>query len=256
MNNSDTNSNRISEKKEIDISILWGKPMLNSTVLLEIQPLAPLSMVSELPGSYYKTLKMPDKKMLCGLFENILGWHIALMDRKQIFEELKKVRKKQTAKTFVDSTKGSTYFPLLMEYFEIQECVPKFKRVVFYDDLWSRAFRRSDSSRHTAGVRYMDADFILRWRKFKEMVENDVRRTSREKNTLMDKLFKRYISKFPMYYSTPTKREFVQFDGYFRMKLSMDSCLIQLLDKQLNSDNIGYLGSSEGWINLTIKEII
>jgi CRISPR-associated protein Cas5 len=70
--------------KSIDLSILKKIPDLSKEAILEIQPLAPLSMVSELPGSYYKTLKTPDKKMICGMFENILGWHIDLADRKLI----------------------------------------------------------------------------------------------------------------------------------------------------------------------------
>ncbi len=82
----------------LDLSILEKIPEHNLKVILEIEPLAPLSMVSELPGSYYKTLKCPDKKMLCGLFENILGWHIDSSDRKAIIKELVRLRKKQTKK--------------------------------------------------------------------------------------------------------------------------------------------------------------
>ena len=81
--------------EKIDLSILKKIPELNTKVILEIEPRAPLSMVSELPGSYYKTLKVPDKKMLCGLFENLLGWHIDLADRKEITKDLSKLREKQ-----------------------------------------------------------------------------------------------------------------------------------------------------------------
>ena len=49
-------------------------PELDKRVVLAVRPLAPLSMVDELPGSFYKTLKHPSKKMICGLFENMLGW--------------------------------------------------------------------------------------------------------------------------------------------------------------------------------------
>ncbi|MDR1895763.1 MAG: type I-PGING CRISPR-associated protein Cas5p [Prevotellaceae bacterium] len=249
MNNSDTNSNRISEKKEIDISILWGKPMLNSTVILEIQPLAPLSMVSELPGSYYKTLKMPDKKMLCGLFENILGWHIALMDRKQIFEELKKVRKKQTAKTFVDSTKGSTYFPLLMEYFEIQECVPKFKRVIFYDDLWKKAFRRSDAVVHPKGTANLSFELISQKRELPRNEKNPKQIDDKE----LEKFFKNNTDKFPQYYTSPTKREYLYMEGSYSVRITIDMDLYKMLQSRLADENIGYLGNSEGWVDLNFK---
>ena len=62
-------------ESNIDLSILKKLPELKTQAVLSIRPLAPLSMVSELPGSFYKTMKYPSKKMLCGLFENMLGWH-------------------------------------------------------------------------------------------------------------------------------------------------------------------------------------
>ena len=72
------------DMKDINIELLKKIPTLNAHAMVSIRPLAPLSMVSDMPGSYYKTLKKPDKKMLCGLFENILGWHIDSADRKQL----------------------------------------------------------------------------------------------------------------------------------------------------------------------------
>lgn len=58
-------------ERNIDLSILKKLPELQTQAVLVIRPLAPLSMVSELPGSFYKTMKYPSKKMLCGLFENM-----------------------------------------------------------------------------------------------------------------------------------------------------------------------------------------
>ena len=71
----------------IDISILKEKPLLDMKVQLIIEPLAPLSMVAELPGSYYKSLMHPSKKMICGLFENILGWHFDINTRMAILKD-------------------------------------------------------------------------------------------------------------------------------------------------------------------------
>jgi len=47
---------------KIDISILKTLPSLDKTVIMQIEPLAPLSMVCELPGSYYKNSKNTYKK--------------------------------------------------------------------------------------------------------------------------------------------------------------------------------------------------
>ncbi|PLB87380.1 type I-PGING CRISPR-associated protein Cas5p [Dysgonamonadaceae bacterium] len=240
--------------ENLDLSILTKLPDLNSKVILEIEPLAPLSMVSELPGSYYKTLKSPDKKMLCGLFENILGWHIDLADRKLILKDLEKLRRKQIPELkFIDHTKGSTYCPLLMDYFEIElPFIPP--KLSNYDDLWSRAFRRADSYRHTFGARYMDTNFIEKWNQIKNRVTLDTKRKSTDKNSLLDKLFKRYIGKFPMYYSTPTNREYIQYGGTFQIKISMDDVLLWKLTKKLEKENLGYLGNNEGWVNVTINK--
>ena len=57
----------------LDLSVLSELPKLTEKVTLGIQPLVPLSMVSEMPGSYYKSMRFPNQKMICGLFENILG---------------------------------------------------------------------------------------------------------------------------------------------------------------------------------------
>ncbi len=243
--------------EKIDLSILKKIPELSTKAILEIEPLAPLSMVSELPGSYYKTLKVPDKKMLCGLLENLLGWHIDLADRKAIVKELSNLRKKQAKKDpnveFKDKTKGSTYCPLLMDYFEVNKLQPKFSKIVFYDDLWSRAFRRTDSYRHTFGTRYIDTEFINNWNKIISRIDNDTERKSNDKETLKTRFFNRYMGKFPMYYSTPTRREYIQLEGKFQFELVIDHLLLEQLQNCVQNDNIGYLGSSEGWINISLK---
>jgi CRISPR-associated protein Cas5 len=48
--------------REVDISILKEPPKITEKVILEIDPLAPLSMVSDLPGSFDKLLKHWNKK--------------------------------------------------------------------------------------------------------------------------------------------------------------------------------------------------
>lgn len=105
---------------KIDLSILRKMPELDKRVVLAVRPLAPLSMVDELPGSFYKTLKHPSKKMICGLFENMLGWHFDKKMRLEIFKDMVKVRKKLNVKLEKEEfVRGSTYLPLLMDYFDI-----------------------------------------------------------------------------------------------------------------------------------------
>jgi CRISPR-associated protein Cas5 len=239
--------------ENLDIRILEKIPELTKKVILEIEPLAPLSMVSELPGSYYKTLKSPDKKMLCGLFENILGWHIDLKDRKAIIKYLDNQRKKQTkdkSKTgFEDRTKGSTYSPLLMDYFEI--VFPVIPVLEFYDDLWSKAYRRSDADVHPKGT--FNLDFIKI--REKRMLPRDKDKPQKIDNSALLDFFKENLTSYPLYYSTPSSREYLYANGKYQIELLMDETLYQMLNNHHKENNIGYLGNSEGWIDLKIKEL-
>lgn len=239
--------------QNLDLSILEKIPEPNLKVILEIEPLAPLSMVSELPGSYYKTLKSPDKKMLCGLFENILGWHIDLADRKLIIKDLIKLRKEQSKKNpkakFNDMTKGSTYSPLLMDYFEI--LLPVIPVLDFYDDLWSKAYRRADAIVHPKGTFNVSYDLIPVKRELKRNEKNP----KQVDDKALEKLFTSNLDKFPQYYSTPTSREYVFAKGKYQIQITIDSELYMILCERLLLENIGYLGSSEGWIDLKFKEL-
>ncbi len=237
----------------IDISLLKNIPSISGKALIEIRPLAPLSMVSDMPGSYYKTLKKPDKKILCGLFENILGWHIDLADRKLLYKDLKKVRQKAKY-NFTDKYNGSTYLPLLMDYFEIDGDIQidELKSVCFYDDMWSRCFRRSDTHKHIGGCRNVDYSIIAeKYRVFGEIENGESRNKDKEK----DDWFKRHIGQFPFYYSTPTTREFLYLDGIFKANLRIDKNLLMMLSDNISKNNIGYLGNSEGWVDIKISEI-
>lgn len=240
-------------KNILDLSILETIPDLNTKVILEIEPLAPLSMVSELPGSYYKTLKSPDKKMLCGLFENILGWHIDLADRKAIIKELTKLRQKQAKKypqlEFINRTKGSTYAPLLMEYFEIW--LPLIPVTNFYDDLWSKAYRRSDAIVHPKGTFNIGYNLIPLKRELKRSEKN----SRQVDDKTLETFFKEHIEEFPQYYSTPTKREYLFTKGNYEIQIEIDQNLYEILKERLMTENLGYLGNSEGWVNLNFKEI-
>jgi CRISPR-associated protein Cas5 len=240
---------------DINFEILKHEPLLDTNAIVSIRPLAPLSMVSDMPGSYYKTLQKPDKKMLCGLFENILGWHISLADRKSIYKDLKQARKKSKCQ-FVDKYNGSTYLPLLMDYFDIDGDVKidNLKNACFYDDMWSRCFRRSDTYKHIGGCRNIDYSIIAeKYRVFAEIEESDS--DSKVKDKARDDWFKNHIGQFPFYYSTPTTREFVNLDGIFKIKLSVDKQLLDMLSVGLQNNNIGYLGSSEGWVDIKIERI-
>lgn len=188
--------------------------------------------------------------MICGLFENILGWHIDWLDRKSIIIEMGKLRKKQKI-NFFNQQRGSTYIPLLMEYFEVEnEELFDFLKVIFYNDLWSRLYRRSDAVNHANGTENIDYTIIP----MKRLLKRESKNPKKVDNTALADFFKQNLSKYPMYYTIPTNREYLQIDGIYRIPLLIDKRLANLLNEKLENVNIGYLGNSEGWINVKLEQ--
>jgi CRISPR-associated protein Cas5 len=212
-------------------------------------------MVNELPGSYYKTLNVPDKKMVCGLLENILGWHIALSDRKTIFKELQNVYKKRAGKMKKEQEevgdRGSTYLPLLMDFFDIQEICSQVTKVVFYDDLWKRAYRREDAVTHPKGTINISYELL----KDKIQLKRSDKNVQQVDDKALEKFFTANKGGFPLYYSTPTMREYVSINGKYQIRIVVDTELLGMLRSRLATDNIGYLGNSEGWVDVKIIEV-
>lgn len=238
----------------IDLSILKNSQYSKVNVTLEIRPLAPLSMVSEMPGSFYKTLQYPSKKMLCGLFENMLGWHFDNAVRTEIFKEMVKVRKKHKQIIKKDQyVQGSTYLPLLMEYFDVvgKTSLKDFKSVFNYSDLWNRGYRRADSNKHLNGCRNIDISLVAeKTRLYKEW--QNLR--SKEAEGKKDSWFKENIGKIPCFYTSPTNREYVALDAVMSIQLLMDTRLFNMLSNRISESNLGYLGNSEGWVNMKIEK--
>lgn len=232
----------------IDISILKSVPNLNSHAILEIRPLAPLSMVSDVPGSYYKTLPYPNKKMLCGLFENMLGWHFDKKMRDDIFKVWAKCMKKQ--KIVVnkrDFQQGSSYIPLLMNYFELigSPSIKSFRKMCYYIDLWNKCFRRSDSPIHLNGCKSIDDRVIAD--------KQAVFSKDKSDSEIKKKWFKNHIEQIPCFYTSPTNREYVDLDALYEIQINIDRKLLAMLNE--TSCGVCYLGNSEGWVQVDIKSI-
>lgn len=244
-----------------DLSILFQKPEKDKQVILTIEPLAPLSIVSTLPGSYYKSLDKPTKANLCGMFENVMGWHIGKKDRSKIFKKMKQVYKKSyKIKEFEVETSAVGYTSLLGHLFKIE--LPFCPAIVArYDDLWTQHLKHNDK-------RHMDGTANLSWQVIKQKsslqnslieIDNDATLDKKEKKKQKDNKVNAFVkenfSKLPLYYSSPTPREFIVLDGNYQIKLSMSSHLLKGLELSLQENNLAYLGTNEGWVNLSIKEM-
>ncbi|MEM6766678.1 MAG: type I-PGING CRISPR-associated protein Cas5p [Bacteroidota bacterium] len=230
----------------LDISILFDEPILDVEASLEVEALAPLSMVSTLPGSYYKCVDSPTKQQLAGALENVLGWHIGNKDRKEIRKRMKKHLKKNYRYELTDNPSAVGFAPLIDHLFEVDlTYVPRV--VCRYDDYWTQFLKDTDE-RHIKGTPNIDSNLL----RLKNGLKKD------EKGNHLDpelqKFFKGNIDQFPMYYSSPTPREFIVLNLPYRLKLRMKSDLFYYLDTCLQYANIGYLGTSEGWIHMSISK--
>lgn len=200
-------------------------------------------------------MKYPSKKMLCGLFENMLGWHFDNKLRLEIFKDMVKVRKKQK----IDLKKeqlihGSTYLPLLMDYFDILGNISliEFKSMFNYSDLWNRGYRRSDSNKHLNGCRNIDVSLVAeRYNLFTNWKDLP----SKESESKKDEWFKNNIGRIPCFYTSPTPREYICLDAVMEIPLMLDVNFAELLLAEAKISNICYLGNNEGWVNIKIKEV-
>ncbi len=227
----------------MDISLLSKIPEPAEEVTFCIELLAPISMVSEAPGSFYKTLRHPDKQILCGLFENILGWHFSREDRTAIIKDVEKKRKEQKL-PFSKITSRSAFLPLLMEYFELEkvEIHAADESLFFYNDLWKRAYRRKDSGKtHSGGT--LNIDYSL-------VIDKHIKYQNEGLNK--DAFLLENIDKVSYFYTTPTNREYLTFNGEYHCMMKMDKVLVGLLESALEQANNGYLGNSEGWVSMNL----
>jgi CRISPR-associated protein Cas5 len=225
----------------INLEIIFQKPSLDKSVKLVIQPLAPLSMVSDIPGTYYKTQEVPDKYKLCGLFENLLGWHFDKNDRAAITKDLKKFNVKTLKNDkYVSKEANSSFQPLLFDFFETGLVLRH--QSVQYNDLWKKAFSRMDADTHAKGTPNLDYEVL----KKKHIALKDV--------PIAD-FFKENKKNYPMYYTSPTLREYIAYSGVIEIKIDMHVPLFDELQTALLNNSTAYLGNSEGWVEINMIEL-
>ena len=225
---------------KLDISFLFSDPQKTKIANLYIIPLTPLSIVKSLPGSFYKTEKVPDKFVLCGLFENIIGLHIDEKMRKDIRKKMEKILKKEYKYKIEKITSNVGYVPVVNNHFEIDNpvVIPNLK---FYSDMWTQHVIGEDS-------RHLDGAVNYSWKLEKDIIHLQER-------TEKSKYFKENRGKFPEYYRTMQKREFIITEGIYIFKLKINEDFYEKLNNAIKINNNGYLGTSEGWVDLSLEEV-
>ena len=232
----------------IDISALFDKPEPLQKASLFIEPIAPLSLVTSMPGAYYRSQREPSDFMIYGMLENLLGWHFTNDERNPIIRNLKSHFKKKF-KLNLDFNKTPVgYKPLIQHHLKIDQLLLK-PFCESYEDYWTQHLRDEDE-RHAKGTR--NYDYTI------EQSVNDIYASDKDKRdgkwkNLFDK---NKNGKFPAYYQSPAKREFIQVHGkYGYLILGSISLLDKLIQSIINLDNPLYLGTNEGWVNLNIELI-
>jgi CRISPR-associated protein Cas5 len=247
----------------INLEILFQKPEKTVKAILFVEPLAPLSMVSTMPGSFYKTLTEPSKFHLCGAFENALGWHFDENFKNQYVakqgDSKKKIRgqikkrvdayfKKQKLEEPNWEISEVGYEPLLAHLFDVGLTIKP--PMIFYKDLWKQMKKRSDGYSHPNGTMNISHEIIP--------LKMDLERT--EKGTVTNDAITEFYTQnsgsYPMYYTAAGSREFVAItEGCYRICLKLNELLFTALNEAFSENNLAYLGTNEGWVNLKIQKL-
>jgi CRISPR-associated protein Cas5 len=260
--------------EQIDLRFFTEPPELTITAMLQIDALAPLSMVAAQPGAYYRSQPAPTDFMLYGLLENALGWHLSDTPRKQVMDDLKKLAKKAAKKNktwdesswIVAKPVGSPEigFVSLLQYHVLFEGPHVFPAVDTFDDLWSQQLRDTGRS-FFGGSRHYDASLSsLMTRQRRGEVEFGDRA---EHESLTDEAlqqapegakiqYKSVRSRFPHYYVSPTVREYVIPKSPYLFRLRTTPVVSALLKNAFNDPAAPlYVGSNDGWVDVKYEEL-
>jgi len=256
------NERKIIMEKEINISLLFEKPNLDKSAILWLEPLAPLSMVVSMPGSYYRSQGEPSPFMIYGMLENLLGWHFDNNIRRNILRKMKsEFSKRYKVKEFSVESSEVGYSPILQQHVKIESPALMQPQKEFYEDFWTQHLKDRDE-RHLGGARNYDLKIermvnLSKTLEKKSKSENDKetkkQMTDRAKR-IRAVIMKRYMTYMPNYYSSPKKREFVLIKGTYGYKLNLTEGFSSLLTEAVETLSYPlYIGTNEGWVNIKLQ---
>lgn len=236
---------------KLDLKILLQPPDFSARAMLTIDALAPLSMVTSMPGKYYRSQPEPTDAMLYGLLENALGWHIAEGERKTL---VKKLERKHGATA---ATSGVGYASLLQFHFRFT--VKSLPPLLHYDDLWAQHLKGGsflDGSRNY-DKRVIPLMNAYRDRERTGVTISDRASASKDAGGLNnfksgDQIHVNVVRNyFPQYYASPTPREYVIPQGAYKYAVETSPELAQALAEAFDAPAAPlYLGSNDGWVEV------
>lgn len=252
----------------MDLSFYLDPPDRSVHGTLIVRALAPLSMVSAQPGSYYQSAPAPSDAMLLGMIENALGWHLGPADRKAARRDLQKRAKKAHRKTewadspwLADDPTGSdSGFVSLLGHHLAFDGLREIPPTMGYDDLWARQARRADDKTFIGGSRHYDARLepvigMLRSEEVKTVGKSAATHADAESIAAGvksgDTVFPTALKpQFPYYYVSPTPRGYVVPLGEYRFGASTTPAVSEQIGAALDDPAAPlYLGSNDGWVD-------
>jgi CRISPR-associated protein Cas5 len=259
---------------DLDLSFFLDPPDLDTTAMLEIEVLSPLSMSTAQPGTYYRSQPAPTEAMLYGLLENALGWHFPEDVRSDVLEKLRSEAKDELGRGHPlkdtpwitgaeDEESGAGFLSLLQHHLEVEtEVRPD---ATHFDDLWSRHVHRKDD--YEGGSRTNDYRVEALYNRLKED-DHDASFVTKKKDadvsdpadvlgdlprdvSIRQEELKPF---FPYYYSSPTQREYVIPDGPYHYRVRTTATLAAELEAALDDPAAPlYLGNNDGWVEAQLE---
>ncbi len=230
----------------LDLSFLLEAPVFDTKAILTIDALAPLSMVTSMPGKYYRSQPEPTPEMLYGILENALGWHLGDKERSELLKKIQKKLKLEAKATGVG-------FKSLLQ-FHLRFASSVIPPLLTYDDYWSQHLKGAS---FVGGSRTYDYNAIpvMNAIRGEKITANDTGKASRDKSkidnfqdgdTLHISVLRPY---FPQYYSSPTPRGYVVPQGVYKYRIETCKPIADCILTALNFPVAPlYLGSNDGWI--------
>jgi CRISPR-associated protein Cas5 len=237
---------------KLDLNFLLHPPNFSARAILTIEALAPLSMVTSMPGKYYRSQPEPTPEMLYGLLENALGWHVADKERNELRKKLERKLNQNVFET------GVGFVSVLQ--FHVRMATTSLPPVMHYDDLWSQHLKGGSFLGGSRNYDYRVIPLINAQRSGRITIGDgsEAKGFSKDPNKLTDfkdgdnihvNVVRKY---FPQYYSSPTPREYVIPQGTYKYVLETSLHLAELIGQAVENPAAPlYLGSNDGWVEAT-----
>lgn len=232
----------------LDLSFLLQPPEFNVQAMLTIEALAPLSMVTSMPGKYYRCQPEPTQEMLWGMLENALGWHLCDGERNALLKKMQKKLKVEALATGVG-------FKSLLQ-FHVRFTASVIPPLLNYDDYWAQHLKGAS---FVGGSRNYDYQAIPAMNALRagQITANDTGRASKDKEKIRDfkngdvlhlNVLRPY---FPQYYASPTPRGYIVPKSVYQYTLETSERLAHLIREAVQGPAAPlYLGSNDGWVEV------